>query len=253
MRVLAATWEQRNLGVSCDEVTIDANDDWATVEQSLQALNSEYQVVKLPCEQANLLVRVQELGFRCIEVQTTCFHNGQLPALSALQTRMLQGLSCLSASDTDLSIILAEIGKGMFTTDRVALDPHFGPHQAARRYAGWIDDELANGAVTYAIKYKNKVIGFFLLRELRQRAWAAVVGGIFKDYQQLGFGLFMNYLEVSTVMKLGGSRVYTSYSSNNPPIAAIHFALGYKLARQDYVLIRHCFPATKAIPPARVA
>lgn len=66
----------------------------------------------------------------------------------------------------DLDVLLNEIRDGMFRTDRVCLDPHFSPVQAANRYEGWISDELDRGSQTYKLTYKDSSIGFFTFKDL---------------------------------------------------------------------------------------
>jgi len=239
MQITPAPWEQRNLGLSCDEVTLAPQDDLATVDHGLASLASQYQVVKLPCARPDLLLHLQGQGFTVMEVLSTCYHDGQFPPLSRPQTKMLDSLSCAPATVAQSDAIVEHIRAGMFDTDRVAIDPRLGPALAARRYAGWLSDEVARGATVYCLTHKEAPVGFFVMRAGEAQVWHATLGGIFPAYQRYGFGFFMNYLEVAHAMALGAKRVFTGFSSNNPAIAAIHYALGYRLHQQHYVLVRH--------------
>ncbi len=239
MKIINATWEKRNLGVTCQEVELDLSDSIQHLDTALEQLNSEYQVIKLPCGKPELLLYLQSRGFEFIEVMTSCYHEGRLPTMNGLQNRLLVHLSCVEASNKELSMIFDQIHSGMFATDRVAIDPRFGPEFAARRYVGWIDDEIGRGAIVYQIAFKKLRIGFFVLGSQKDDEWSAILGGIYPSYQNIGFGLLMNYLEVSKGIEKGAKRVYSAFSSNNTAASSIHFALGYQITNQKYILTRH--------------
>ena len=239
MKIISAVWEKRNLGVSCVEVTLDSDDDMCVVDQSLAQIDTDYLVVKIPCNRADLLFQLQTRGFTVAEVLSTCCHDGQLAPLSRVQQKILDSLTCIRASPDDLETIYSELKNGMFTTDRVAVDPKFGIESAGRRYAGWLSDGLARGSHVYRLSHKNLHVGFFVIEPRTPYEWHATLGGVFPQHQRGGFGYFMNYLEVTTAVAQGAKRIFTSFSSNNTAISAIHFVLGYRLIQQQYVLIRH--------------
>lgn len=239
MKIISAHWEKRNLGLVTDEVVIESNDDFVTVDHGLAQLDSEYQVIKSPCTRPDFLLHLQNKGYTVMEVLTHCCHEGQFPALSRPQSKILASLSCAPASPNALDLIADQIHSGMFGTDRIAIDPQLGPQLAAQRYANWVSDEIDRGATAYSLVHKQIPVGFFVMKPGSPQEWHAVLGGIFAAYQRHGFGFFMNYLEVVLAMAQGAKRVYTTFSSNNPAIAAIHYALGYRLHLQHYVLIKH--------------
>lgn len=239
MHILPAPWEKRNLGLSCDEVTLEQGDDLTIVDQGLAQLVSEYQVIKTPCARPDLLLHLQGRGYVVMEVLSSCYHDGQFPTLSRPQTKMLDSLFCAAATAQERDEIVGQIRSGMFDTDRVAIDPRLGPALAARRYAGWLMDEVARGATVYSLSHKQAPVGFFVMRPADNQVWHAILGGIFPSFQRYGFGFFMNYLEIKQAMEQGAKRVFTAFSSNNPAIAAIHYTLGYRLHQQHYVLVKH--------------
>lgn len=243
MKITPAPWEKRNLGVTCIEVTVEPSDDIGVIDQSLLQINAAYQVVKVPCSRPDVLFYMQARGFMVAEVLTKCCHDGQLLPLTRVQQKILDSLSCVRASSNDLELIFSELRCGMFTTDRVAVDPKFGVELAGRRYAGWLSDGLARGSLIYRLSHKNLHVGFFVMESRTPLEWHATLGGIFPQHQRSGFGYFMNYLEIVTAMEHGAKRVYTTFSSNNVAVSAIHYALGYRLIQQQYVLIRHADPA----------
>jgi len=239
MRITDAHWERRNLGVTCIELTVEANDDIHVVDSALKQISAQYQVMRIACSRPDLLLHVQTRGFLVVEVLTICYHDGQLSPLTRAQQVIRNSLSCSLASTDDIKFIYGEINGGMFTTDRISVDPKFGIEDAGKRYAGWLSDESASGSLIYKINHRNLSVGFFVMNARSPLEWRATLGGIFPKYQRSGFGYFMNYLEIITAMENGAKRVYTAFSSNNSAVSAIHFALGYRLFNQQYVLIRH--------------
>lgn len=239
MKITPAPWEKRNLGVTCVEVTIETADEISAVDHAVAQIDAQYQVVKIPCGRPDLLFHLQSLGFLVAEVLTTCSHDGLLAPLTRVQQKILDSLSCSQATSEDLESVYAELRSGMFTTDRVAIDPMFGIESAGHRYSGWLSDGIERGAMVYSLTHKNECVGFFVMESYSSKEWHATLGGIFPRHQRSGFGYFMNYLEIITALAKGAKRVYTSFSSNNTAVSAIHFALGYRLVQQQYILIRH--------------
>jgi hypothetical protein len=239
MKITQAVWEKRNLGVFCVEVTLDSHDELYAFDQALAQIDAEYLVIKIPCSRTDLLFQLQIRGFTVAEVLSTCCHDGQLAPLSRVQQKMLDSLTCTPATPDDLETIYSELKNGMFTTDRVAVDPKFGIEYAGRRYAGWLSDGLSRGSQVYRLSHKNLHVGFFVMESRTSNEWHATLGGVFPQHQRSGFGYFMNYLEVTTAVAKGAKRIFTSFSSNNPAISAIHFVLGYRLIQQQYVFVRH--------------
>jgi hypothetical protein len=239
MIITTALWEKRNLGVNCVEITLDANDEKTVVDRELDQINAEYLVIKIPSSCPDFLFHLQTRGFMVAEVLTTCCHYGHLSQLTRVQEKILNSLSCKLASSDELDTIYLELQHGMFTTDRVAVDPKFGIQAAGRRYAGWLSDGLKRGHLVYSFTYKNMQVGFFVMDPRTPMEWYATLGGVFPQHQNSGFGYFMNYLEIVTAIGCGAKRIYTTFSSNNAAVSAIHFMLGYRLIQQQYVLIRH--------------
>jgi len=239
MRVINAQWEMRNLGVTCEEIIIEVGDSIVLIDSELSKLSSSYRVIKIPCSRPDLLLYLQGRGYIFIEMLSTCSHDGELPQLTSLQQRIYSNLSCSLATSDDLNAIFEELMSGMFTTDRVAIDPKFGIPKAGKRYCGWVKDELTRGAQVFMLNYKNMPIGFFVMRLAEDKKCHAFLGGIFPGHKGGGFGYFLNYFEVIKGMELGASKIITTFSSNNTSIASVHYSLGCRLVHQQYILVRH--------------
>lgn len=239
MNIVDAVWEQRNLGVVCKEVTVTADDELEEVSAVLATLDAEYSVVKIPVNDTPLLFRLQDQGFRFIEVVTVCFHDGVDIPLNRIQQRFLEKLRYSLMDNDDLEHLFSETARGLFSTDRVALDPFFSLEQANRRYNLWIKDELERGGRMFKIEYKDEQVGFFGLKPRGERDIFAFLGGVYPDYLSSGFGFATNYYEIVEGKKSGARRITSVFSTNNRGAAAIHMSMGYTLLEQQYVLVRH--------------
>ena len=62
MNVVNAVWEKRNIGVDTAEVTIEEADDVQTIKDTLNNLEVEYIVVKVPSSRSDALFLVQNRG-----------------------------------------------------------------------------------------------------------------------------------------------------------------------------------------------
>ena len=62
MNVVNAVWEKRNIGVDTAEVTIEEADDVQTIKDTLNNLEVEYIVVKVPSSRSDVLFLVQNRG-----------------------------------------------------------------------------------------------------------------------------------------------------------------------------------------------
>lgn len=239
MKIVHATWERRNLGVDCREINVEPDDGVDGMAQALREHEAEYTVVRLPVARIDLLFRAQDLGYRFIETITYCYHAGGTFNLNPIQQRIVDRITWRPADDAGLADVFERIEQGMFSTDRVALDPQFGPKAAARRYVYWIQDELARGGRVYTIFYGERELGFFSLKRQGNGETFAFLSGTYAAFRNSGFGFACHYCEVVEGLRSGAKRVMTSYSSNNRGAAAVHLSIGHVLHQQCYLLVKH--------------
>jgi hypothetical protein len=227
------------MGVDCQEIIVEPADSLCQLKEALDKCNANYRVIKLPLGMVHELFFLQDNGYKFIELITTCFNSGQIPKFSPVQERVLFSVGYESMDPSDLIELNQHIKDGMLKDDRVSLDPYFTQEQASGRYLGWLRDERERGAIFFKLTFKNEIIGFFTLLDLKNGNFVANLGGIYPKFQRNGFGFCMNNYEIQEGLKRGGKKIYTSFSSNNRGAAAIHFMLGCSLEKQYYVLIGH--------------
>lgn len=239
MKVVHASWEQRNLGVDCNEITVEPDDDAETVIDDIRAHETEYTVVKIPTGCTDILHRLQQVGYSFIEMLTKCHHSGESFNLNRIQQRIVDRITYSEMADTDLEFMFREISGGLFRADRISMDPYFNSELANRRYVYWIEDELARNAQVFKVVYNEKDVGFFTLKRMGSDLHFAFLGGVYREFSTSGFGFCSHYCQIVEGRRQGSKRVMTAYSSNNRGAAAIHMTFGHVLYQQHYVLIKH--------------
>lgn len=239
MKIVNAIWEKRNLGLYCNELTIETEDTVETIERDVPKYEKEYTVVKIPTGQVELVYSLQKLGFVFIETLTTCYHTGEHFNLNRIQQRILDQVKYIKMHSPDIDFLFNEIKRGIFTTDRISVDPYFTAEQANNRYVYWLKDELNKGSLVYKLTYGDKDIGFFTLKRTSASEFFAFLSGNYSEYLFSGFGFCAHYFEVTEAIRLGAKRVMTSFSSNNRGAASIHFSMGHILHKQYYVFVKH--------------
>lgn len=236
MKIIEAFWEKRNLGVTCQEVIIESYD--IDINACLTSLRAQYQVVKTPIERPELIFRLQDLGFKFIEVQFLSSHNLNIPPLNPVLERLKKSITFSVANGASLENIEKKILEGVFKTDRVAIDPNFGLQKSSKRYVGWLHDTLEQGGHIYELRYKHIPVGFFLLKT-NKTICEGVIGGTFPDPKIIGLGTLLNYFEIIVSQDLGCQKLHINFSSNNPSILKINNYLNYETVPVFNVFVRH--------------
>jgi hypothetical protein len=237
LKVINAFWEKRNLGINCHEVIIDQADDFELLKE-LNHLNSDYQVVKVPTERPDLIFRIQEMGFQFVEISFECHHDLSEPVLDRTFVRLKDCFNYRIASDVDIELIKKSILDEIFLSDRVAIDPKFGPSLSAKRYVGWLEDEIAGGSKVYSFRHNDEPVGFFVLKE-SSGVNISQIGGVFNKFGKFGMGIFLNYYQIVVSRELGSSRLRIAFSSNNLPVFRISRILGFEVKPTNYVFVKH--------------
>jgi hypothetical protein len=239
MKVVHAIWEQRNLGVDCIEITVEQIDSSDDLLRVLTEQEADYIVVRCPVARMDLLLIAQQLGYRFSETMTYCYHNGEGFNLSSIQQRIVDRISWEPMKAKGFDLLFEQIGMGMFTQDRVSLDPRFSPALVRQRYTHWIRDEFARGGSVFQMSYSGREFGFFSLKPTGSGEVFAFLSGVYAEFRNSGFGFCCHYCEVVEAIRSGARRVMTSYSSNNRGATAVHLSMGHVLHQQVYILVKH--------------
>lgn len=237
MKVIQAEWEKRNLGVNTIEIIFEKDDDIQLVDKQLESVRGEYLVAKVTSARNDISKLVQDYGFHFIEDIIHVEHDLHEVPRQPLHQRMYDAMTYRMMNQKDLETLYEEVEKGMFSNDRISKDPYFSDIQSATRYMNWIRDLIENGAKPYVELYRNDPAGFVILSSKDQITYTSVLGGGYEKYRSTGLGIVQKEQEI--VRNLGGKRVCTSVSSNNPAQLRALMMNGYLPKEIDHVFIRH--------------
>lgn len=236
MKIVEATWEKRNLGVTTYEVNIDYDDDISCIDR-IRNIECGYMVVKISANNLAVIDEIQELGFRYIEDMIHVEHNLCEYERNPIQQRLYEACSYNRMSDDDIEQLREEIKAGMFKDDRISRDKHFGVTVSAIRYLNWLNDLIERGALPYVVKYKGENGGFFVLSTKDGITYSSVLGGGYEKYRKTGLGVVKKEMEITR--KLGGKRLITAVSANNPGQVRALIINGYKPYNIEHVFVKH--------------
>lgn len=243
MNIVNCTWEQKNLGEKVCEVTVSSNEEFGLdIIKDLEK-DYTYQVVKVEAGNVPFILALQKQGYALIETQIDWMtkmkeFNQNHPLIERFRP-ILEFQDIIA--EEDFNQMLSMIDDNMFSTDRIALDPKYGMSVGRKRYCNWMQTEfLQNKSVFAYIIVEGTKVGFLMLRNNNGRAHGALAG-IFKEYQDQGFGVLTSSSMPLYILDNGlGFKLYeTSTSSNNTANTKIYSALGFQLKSMHYVFIKH--------------
>lgn len=245
VKTVHAVWERKNLGRDAWEVTLDKK-DMADVQSVIGALHDPqfdgcYVCVKLPVGNLRMVHALEDDGFRFLETQ--------LHLVEALEPSdvMRYGASAdhipveervVPKTREAWGAIIEKITPGMFDTDRIALDPAFGPDVACQRYRNWCWDLFENPRSAMSVSScEGEDVSFGIaLHDPATGICDSVIGGNFSRSKDFGLGALVNSKAHFT------GRVFkTAVSSNNLPMFRIHQNLG-RIVRNEQYVFRKLYP-----------
>lgn len=238
MKVIDAYWEKRNLGESTVEITIELEDQISEIEKVLQNQREKYQVVRVPegYVECNQLLTKHNFYF----IEAICSIKNDLKHLDCgpLNDRIKSQMRCKLADAEQLDFLFDELNKGIFTTDRIALDPYFSVKQAGIRYIGWIKDVMEKGGYALNIYYKNEPAGFLIYRIDGENA-DVLLGGMYEKFVMKGIGVATYSKGYEYIKQSGVKKTFSAVSTNNRNAIKTNLAIGYEICGLKYVFVKH--------------
>ena len=239
MKIIDAFWEKRNLGVETIEIIVEPGDTLIGLHEALHKFSPPYTVVKVPSTSSEFLFELNRQNFFFIETMFQCHHTGGDFGFNPIQQRIMQRSRNWAMNAAEVETLLFQIQKGMFGTDRISVDPQFGPEIANKRYAFWIRDEIEKGALVHNVAVDEKNIGFFAIKRAGRDNYFLFLAGLYLEYQSTGLGFCTHFSGIQKGLDMGSRRVLLAYSSNNRGAAGLHMGMGHKLDEVFHVFIRH--------------
>ena len=240
MTIVETPWERRNLGVKSSAVLDFKRDDTPSDIDFSRLSSFSYLEARVPVNKMDLVQTLTDAGFRFSEVQFNLAADlNELESENPF-SKYADAFSYHIALPEEVAAIYHEIRfSNIFTTDKIALNPHFGPSVSGNLYALWLENEIAQDtAFPFVVDYQNTPIGFFVLKKINERTGDSMLAGLFNTQESRGSGFSTILFPMVEAKKRNMKKIITSVSSNNPDSLKVHLALGYKILKMSYILSR---------------
>lgn len=244
MKITDCYWEKENLNKKVVEINIDTNDEFdrGLLEDSTKGY--DYVCIKVPVGKTDFNFGLTNMGYVMIECQykISKLYRDFNPNDRLIKQLIPKFQFKKVTSGEDFKVLTDKMTLGMFSTDRIALDPHFGLKDSFRRYKNWMTTEFEKNTSEFLLTcLDNEPIGYSMYKK-RENTIDALLGGIFEEYQNLGYGL-MTPLQLFVYAykddEFSFKKMKTSISSNNTPVVELYNYLNFKLTDTTYVFVKH--------------
>lgn len=242
MKVIDCFWEKKN--INSDVVEIEVGDCDPFNKDFFLTLNNKYDyiVVKVPQKKLDYYQSLSQIGYFFVEcqigiskrVKKFCYNDKLVKFVD-------KGFSSKVVEDIEhLNKLLGSIDESMFLTDRITLDPYYGPSVGCNRYKEWISSEFYKGENKIVEMFFNKEpVGFMMLKEDDEVLYN-MLGGTYSQNGR-GFGLLTGcgaFLYIKNQQK-NIEIVKSTISSNNMPVINVCNYLNYNIDNISYVFVKH--------------
>ena len=240
MKIIDCPWELANLNCRVAEISVSAEE--VINPAAIRDLESKYDylVLKIRAGKMTNNIIASELGFALAETQMALIKAKRDWNFEAdqLTKRLLKQLSVERIeTEKDLEELMSSITEDMYSTDRIYLDPEFGPKYSVRRYKNWTRTEWERGALLYKHFFRGRYVGYSLCKKQGDEL-VCLLAGCFEQYQKTGIGLW-----IPLVPELLPNMEYTKYtthvSTNNIPVWQMYNHQKYVVGGFDYVFVKH--------------
>lgn len=242
MVIIEQPWEKNNLGVNSAEFCFDQTDRLDELKKQGIDLCEKYnyQLARIPAGRMDIAYWLEENGFRFAEVSIEIEAAMKTLKLPEYYKEIDANITEHAADNGEIEAVYEKIRKGIFDTDKIALDPWFGMEQSGRRFANWCRQEVESGnGRMYIVNHLNTPIGFYVLKEENEKAANSMLAGLFEREKYLGFGYAVLYYPMLRAKNEGKKKIRTKVSSNNPASLKMQLYLGYAVKRLNYVYVKH--------------
>lgn len=239
MKIIDAVWEKRNLGVDTMEFEIDASDRIDEAVSTILANEKQYNVIKSPAGDLALNQALSANGYIFGEMMLNIANDIRRINVLPIHQRICDEIGYAPMDEDDLRGLFHELEKGLFKTDRIALDPKFSVDIANRRYINWIKDEVESGTQVYKQVYRGKTFNFFVCKKISEKVYSPFLGGTYEKYIKGGLGIPCALKSIEICKSKGAQRMISSVSANNYTALRTNLAVGYHVDKVVNVWFKH--------------
>lgn len=245
MKIVNAFWEKRNLGVDVVEIILTSNnlENFDTFEQKLKnEFTDKYVVIKMPVGNLKVLHKLQDLGFYFMESLFTLEKNIENYSLPEKFQNLNNVAEPVIIPPEEYNSVIEKITHGMYSTDRIYLDPRLDDKMSRTRYVNWINDlREQKNTIMYetVLKSTKEPVGYGIcIYDEEQKEMHSLLTGIYPPSQGKGLGGLVIHSPVLIALDKKCKTVKTAISSNNIKVFKKHMPFSFDLTSQQYVLRR---------------
>lgn len=239
MKIIDAYWEKRNLGLNSIEVHVDIGDTSESLDAALKSIKGDYIVVSLPVDRKDLYDLMLANGYTFIEAKVSLELDLIGFQFDRYNEDIKNELSCWINENGVKERVEREIKMGMYTSDRISLDPYFGKKDTMNRYMGFLSDELSKNAEILEFKYNNIPIGYSCIRKVDETTYYQSLVGMYALFRGKGLGFSFVYLQAKELLMRGVHKLITIVSSNNVASFRVHIENGFVPTKVEYIFVKH--------------
>ena len=235
MKIVDCIWEQANLGCRVAEISIGAEDPFPTEVLSELETQFDYIVLKFAVNNFLHYQMAAKAQYVFIETQLSIKKKVADLKLSPREEKLISYFSAKEVtSKVGLEKVIQKIDSNMFVTDRIYLDPLFGPEFSARRYQNWTRSAFEQGATLFRYFYRDTEIGFGLSKT-EDKVSIGLLGGA---YDGEGMGIMVP-IGALIVKNKEIEWIRTKISMNNTPVLKLYNHFNFEITDTEYVFVKH--------------
>ena len=240
MKKIELIWEKENIGKKSVEFRFDGSECISEIDSDIcDNLDYEYQICRIPASNMELVYFLQKHGFVFSETAFELSASLKKVVVSDVYKPYIEMMNYHKAGEEEIKIVEDTIRKGVFKTDRIALDPFFSLEKSGNRYGNWFVQEMKNKTTNcYIVEAEETPIGFFVLKEETNNISNSFLAALFNE-QNIGMGFATIYFPLVQAKAEEKKRIVTHVSSNNIDSLKTHLEVGYKINGISYCFIKH--------------
>lgn len=243
MKTTHAVWELENIGVNAYEIALDAADTpemLAEEEKRIIEAGAEYIVLKTPVNCQQFIFGLPKLGYHFVEMVFHVMIRRDEYHMPDIIARFDRGLSVVELTEeNDRERVYELIRKGVFRSDRVSIDPAFGPVKGGNRYANWLKGMISRGGFLYEVVKGDKPIGFFVICRKDEITVDPVLMGMYDEENDRGMGALLHKKTMDTCFTHECKRLTSTIVSNNAKVLHVYVNAGATITDTLYTYVKH--------------
>lgn len=238
MKYIDTYWEKRNLGLESCRYILSRGDDFIEGLKEISECKKEYIEVFVDTGNIDLNWKLEQCGFSFLETMFELSVTSKDIVIPEFYKRFLKDVKYKLADKDEIEAVLSQILTGeMFLSDKIALNPKFGPEVAGKRYYNWMSDFFDKQGSCFIVEYRGELMGFEAAEE-KDGIINLVLGGVLPKFNGSGLSPLLHIARAEYWLNRGFKKILGHVSSNNFPVLRVHEITGFKIDSAEYVFLK---------------